>query len=770
MIPQAIKEEISSLSKPGASFKPHKYIALLVAIKIYKNDKEKTRRIYFNDEFKNKFFEYFSKYSSEDDRNRPYTPFFHLRSTSFWHLIALPGKANELLSLTSIGGPSQLSEIVSYAELDSNFCKLIDEDIDCKYIEKLIIDLLNEGRKYNIQNSKPLNQAKQDIFERLSFPKENLNLSNRFISYLNSMNCNDAASENALAESQACDPLFSFIHIEHPMVDIVRNFLTQQRKTHVVLTGHAGDGKSTIALDIFKQLNKLPSDRALTVPLKPRENITLSHDKTISIIKDLSEWSDDEKQKLLTEILEGNNNFLLVSNTGTLLNLFSNYGYETLKFSKAETEPLLLEAIDSEKPFNLEYGGNQFSVINLALQDNLFIAKKIFMRMLESGSWTECESKLCHHQCPIYRNIYLINRYKTQITDRIFMAYRRMYEYGTRLTLRQLTAHLTYILTAGLDCKDIFKFSSRPDKPLMSEFMFYNRFFGDNGKSLDRSALQLKAIQKIRQQGFGELPCPTWERKLWLLTSAQSFKIGISFIEEEFDLVRNYGSGEWNIEDKGLSSDQARDQVRRMLYFLYDFPSQDDSFIHHFLGSPAIMKWWNWQKDNAVLSLAENGNYKQRIFQVLQEQFAGLRLPENTPNDRMLYITLSQHNHEVRQSAQVVLAQIDFESEFSLVLFEQINSLGDKRRDIYLKGNGRLQAISIPLTLPFLDYVLMRQRGEAGEVLRAAYAARLEQLKSQLLKLGNRKNNDDVLLVRLGTNNTFKRQIYCVRNNRLEVA
>jgi len=610
----------------------------------------------------------------------------------------------------------------------------------------------------------------KQVFERVSYSENIAPVSNNFVTYLNSLHCNNAGSENALAESQACNPFFAYIHVPHPLVTTVRDCLIKEEKTHVILTGHAGDGKSTIALKLFKELKHLPADQPLAVPLKPREDLILTNGKVITIIKDLSEWSDDDKQRLLTELLTGNNCFLLVSNTGTLLNLFADYGFDNLHVSKAETEPQLLEAIDSENAFELLYGKNKFSVFNLALQNNLGIAKRIFIRMLDSKRWQECENKPCSQQCPIYRNVSLIQQYPDRIIDRLFLAYRRMYEYGIRLTLRQLTAHLSYILTAGLDCQDILQLSARLDKPLISEFMFYNRFFGDNGKAQELPALQLQAIQKIRQQGFGEQPCPTWERQLWLLTRTQSFKIGVTSLEEEFDRLRRYGSGELNIEDKSLSADQAREQVRRMLYFLYNFPPQDDSFIRHFLGSPAIVKWWKWQEDNSRLSLSESGNFKQRIFQVLQEQFTGVRLPENAGVDRILYITLSRHKQDIRQSAQIVLAQIDFESEFSILLVDHVNFWGDRRRDLCLNGNGRLKTISMSLTLPFLDYVLMRQRGETGEVLQAAYAARLEHLKSRLLKLADRGHNEDILLVRLRTNHTFIRQNYSVRSNRLEVA
>ena len=61
-----------------------------------------------------------------------------------------------------------------------------------------------------------------------------------------------AANENALAESQARNPFFGHIHVAHPVADVIHSILIGESKRHVVLTGHAGDGKSTLAVDIFR--------------------------------------------------------------------------------------------------------------------------------------------------------------------------------------------------------------------------------------------------------------------------------------------------------------------------------------------------------------------------------------------------------------------------------------------------------------------------------------------------------------------------------------
>jgi hypothetical protein len=206
-----------------------------------------------------------------------------------------------------------------------------------------------------------------------------------------------------------------------------------------------------------------------------------------------------------------------------------------------------------------------------------------------------------------------------------------------------------------------------------------------------------------------------------------------------------------------------------MLYFLYDFPSDDQSYLIQYLNSPTILRWREWQKNDAHLDMTEKSAMEHRIYHVLQEHFTGIRLPERaTGHDRRLYITLSRGRNEIRQSAQVVLAQIDWSNETALDLAQRSNSFSGTRTDLVLQGRGRIKAANLVLTLPFLDYVVMRHFGEVGEILEAAYVERLERFKTQVQRLAN-ENRNDVLLVRLKTDHTFRRQQYVVRDNMLEV-
>jgi hypothetical protein len=208
-----------------------------------------------------------------------------------------------------------------------------------------------------------------------------------------------------------------------------------------------------------------------------------------------------------------------------------------------------------------------------------------------------------------------------------------------------------------------------------------------------------------------------------------------------------------------------------MLYFLHEYPDADrgDSFLRQFLGSLAILKWERWQDPAARLSMDEASHFKQRVFHVLQEQFTGVRLPEvGGVGQSHLYITLSRRRQDIRQSAQAVLAQIDFGNEFKMGLSPCERA--EQRRDLMLTGQGRLNGIRLTLSLPFLDYVLARHQGEVGETLQAAYADRLERLKADLIHRCRGGEDDEMLLVRLRTNHTFLRQHYAVAGGKLEVS
>jgi hypothetical protein len=181
-----------------------------------------------------------------------------------------------------------------------------------------------------------------------------------------------------------------------------------------------------------------------------------------------------------------------------------------------------------------------------------------------------------------------------------------------------------------------------------------------------------------------------------------------------------------------------------------------------------ILDFMRWQKGDTIsLSLEETTKLRRSIFHVLQEQFTGVRLPEGAPPDSHLFITLARRGSDIRQSAQVVLARVPQEA-LNLDLIARDNGMGALRRELNLRGQQELR-VQLVMTLPFLDYVMMRNEGAVGEDLQRSYVDRLERFKAQILKQTAATSKEDIMLVRLRTNHTFRRQVFGLRRNRLEV-
>ena len=75
---------------------------------------------------------------------------------------------------------------------------------------------------------------------------------NSFVAYLNTLTSVSAGNENAVAENQIASKHFHRIHVTNPVTDEIYNLIKADH--NVILTGNAGDGKTTIAVDVIQRL------------------------------------------------------------------------------------------------------------------------------------------------------------------------------------------------------------------------------------------------------------------------------------------------------------------------------------------------------------------------------------------------------------------------------------------------------------------------------------------------------------------------------------
>jgi serine/threonine protein kinase len=593
----------------------------------------------------------------------------------------------------------------------------------------------------------------EEIQEELRLPRPRTDeeeSGNPFVSYLNTLHNVTAENENALAEAQATNEFFGYIHVPLEVTEIIEQFLIAPDGGHVVLTGHAGDGKSTIGLELYKRLKGIPMAERLPVPLQEQEEIMTSEGRKVRMIKDMSELSEEHRIAAMKEVCNTDHQIersLIITNTGTFLGTLEGLARNTgLNWIELENETLNL--LESPNPGLLDGLSVPIKVVNLARIDNLATARILLQKIASAPYWEQCPECDLAGNCPIYLNISAVLERLEMIAERIEWIYRRLYEYGNRLTMRQIAGHLAYSITAGLDCRSVRNLAVQPIPPDLVDFLFFNRFFGFEGSLPEKQGERLTAVQYLLPLELGSKPYPSLDRRLW--TNEGGVKPAIvSSLESVFgklcQLIR------LGPTSSGVPLGRLRQQVRRLLYLFADMTDDLEGFLSNFLESPMLVKMEAWQKDGQIENVVVKNDLKRRVLHVLQEQFTGMPLSEEN-GDMELYITLKRSDEELRQTVQVLLARVP-KSGFSITIDPASTAMRSTR--YILKLADRISGRQLAMELPFLDFVMLRGMGEIGQKIEPGYADRLESFKAELLDFESYRQMDGVQLLEFTNNGTF---------------
>jgi len=559
---------------------------------------------------------------------------------------------------------------------------------------------------------------------------------NTFVTYLNTLSNASAANENATAESQIGNADFERIRVDNPVTGFIYNQLFVENR-NVILTGNAGDGKTTIAAEILNQKTGVISK------LQAREEID-----GLIVIKDMSELAQDIRPQIFREALENpDKRFLIVSNTGTLIENFLKIDFGSNHISKSE----LLESLEADRPSMIL--NDLFVLVNLGRINSIEAAIKVFERMTEPSNWTICDTCSRNNICPIKISIDLLHENELIAADRIRWLYRRQYEYGNRLTMRQMTGHLAYAITGGLSCTLIHQMGIIQLTERFDEYMFHNRFFGDNGADVVPEALQLLPIQHLQKAELGLFLQPRTERSL----------------EKDY--------GEINLSSKvKLLMAQIRDiehrenttsrrQIRRLLYFF--MPSDQAynlSFLDGFVKSPKLMDFMRYVDDGVIPPLEED-RLRKLILQVLQEQWTGIRLPEGQHKMSDLYITMRPPQGFA--ATQIILCKLTTDDfKLGINTLNEVGELKNNQLVLRLKDDDSAELI---LDLPFLDFVARRYQGEIAEQISSFYEDRLDLFKAMLLDKKGNDEEESLTLLKVGSAESFQVLNIRVTDDALEV-
>ncbi|HAS6872952.1 TPA: hypothetical protein GRI61_22150 [Vibrio parahaemolyticus] len=566
-------------------------------------------------------------------------------------------------------------------------------------------------------------------------------MSNQYISYLNSLHNVSANCANALAESQALNDFFPDIYEPFPIVQHVSDLLTNNEDRVVILTGHAGDGKSTIAIDVLKQLQGIAPTDKLTSPIKEREVITHLN---VNIIKDMSELSKVQRKQWITEAFKASGSWLIVSNTGPLLDsLFDYAGDDNLNVESEVLDALNrpLEAVTTQA-HRIEGFDKELVIINLTRLDNVGLGAKLVTKLVQHSGWEaclRCEAKLT---CPIKKNKDALSESIETVEERIRWVYTRLTAYEHRLTLRQILAHIAYSITGGEGCERVKAtlISDEASCEELQDILFSETFFGQRAGRRCYDAENLHAISILRKGNFGAPVGVDFEHQL--LTSE-----GMVWA----DLPKNLTEVKavWTERAKEVNAIRWRFALRRM-YFMYgkiapNSEQRANLYLDSFIDSYGVRLFDQWKSIGSLnLRKTERRKLKDLCLNVLLELFTGFSANQYSSSDR-LYITLRRKDQNVVQPTQIVVDELSFR-DFD-VFYDRIRGLL-----ILTFENGRVE---LPLSLPLFDYIQARNRGELGSSLSPIHQSQINWFQSELLRITQKEiedDDDELCIIKAGIN------------------
>jgi serine/threonine protein kinase len=560
---------------------------------------------------------------------------------------------------------------------------------------------------------------------------DNAHTAESFVEYLNTIHSVSADNRHALAEAQATSQYFQDLYVELDLTRSIASVLALDEDVVIMLTGHAGDGKSTVAVDLLKRARGLPADDALPEAPEEVEKVKL-HGRPLSIVKDMSELSATDRLARFREAMEEKGSAVIVSNTGPLLSTFKTYFSQQQEERDVEqgvldrlSQPLIDEQLEGENCFSI-LDGKKIYIANLSTLGNVNNAVKLLDKLIDHPAWDDCENCPAVANCPIRKNVELLRETRAVSRDRVRFVYQRLTAYGRRMTMRQLSAHLSFSLTGGLSCREVIG-QSKEGHQRFTPVLFSESFFGHVGEKTGKASDALFCIRQMSDLHFGANSSPQLDQI-----------IHEGRLSDFLDLPERL-SGEihrWQKTARDPAGGEARRRLRRLAYiFARPLAAHtqrlEPILIDEFLRSPMLRTLAQWERQGDVDTGLLKRKFIKKTIGVLMEEYIGSMMPEGA-QDR-LFITLRRPDERVFQSVQIVLKTVPID-EFDLIF--------DRRRalPVIAHYDARLE-----LTLPLLDYVISRNRGELTGDLDAIHRASLEAFRAQLLD--SPKGDSDVITV-----------------------
>ena len=475
---------------------------------------------------------------------------------------------------------------------------------------------------------------------------------NDFITYLNSTNNIDGNQTGTLAEAQITSAFYKKLQVKRRLGEFITEKIKNNQHYTFILTGHAGDGKTSILIQVLSDLGLLEEGEKLS------EQAEYSN---LYYVKDMSELPVEKQKAYFTKALSApsdNKSSILISNTGPLLKAFEEFekvqkGITDDEYTEADRIVLqskILKQLDNNSTSTVPVCNHDVFLINVARLDNVSFSKKILRNIHSEELWLKCLECPCAAHCPIFHNHVYVSEHLEQVAVFVENYYRYLYESDKRMTIRQMMGQISYAITGNLTCEYIYENYKRLSNPLFY-YNFANLFFGYKGIYPDRDTHQITGISFIQNLGLDKIAIDV-DFYLFVSEKYQEYFDDsiISILEPLREKTRSYyrNSTEDNYNDDNKEKLLIRQSFRRFYYFFGTVKNQNDLYNQLF---------GNLFSDyckiiNSSAPRAKLNEIRDLIFKALYIKNTGFE----PVNDDRLYLTLRRED-DVFQNVMLVLGQ-----------------------------------------------------------------------------------------------------------------
>lgn len=532
----------------------------------------------------------------------------------------------------------------------------------------------------------------------------------KYISYLNSLHNYNAQNSNAYGEKNVCSEFFQEVAVKVGLCSYIEMQFLNEEPHVLILTGHAGDGKTSIMYQVLKDFN---------INFNVEEKITeifLPEGKKCRCIKDYSELSDTEKLVALKECVElpQKGEFVfMVANTGPLINTFGELFPER---ERENAKISLIDAMDENAGVVKDINGYKINVINVAAIDNTSFASAFVENIIKDDLWSNCTACDKHEYCYILRNRNLITQNKQRVLEFIEEHYIWLIEHGTRLTIRSMTEQLAYMLTGGMNCDEVV-----PEE--LNKYLFFNLFFGYIGLKNNERANSIIAVKEAKECAYDKKRLRADEE---LLINCD-YKI--SFGDEMNTVLAESYKNDGQVS--GWTEFVRRAYIFANIETDKDKKSRDSEDIF----SKQFEKYLGLRKGKITPSKSDTN----LIIDALSMMYMGKIADSDT---KEIPITLSKTSG-LTQNVQLITGSISAR-RMNLVQQKTRDSVFDEEHQRYeLRLKVEKVVLNTNISLPMLNYFEELRNGIIATNIDPQLSHGVESLKAQLAKECNDEEDDE---------------------------